>query len=73
MDMLEALQRELNFSVSYFNPDPVFDYGSLDNEAGKWTGGMRMIHEKNVDFVLDYAMDFEKFQARFCCPFLGRF
>ncbi len=68
IDMLRALQEKLDFKVSYYNAVPFFDYGSIGSD-GTWTGPLGLIFRGLCDFVLDFALEYEKNQIMEAVPY----
>ncbi len=62
MDFVDALREELNFTVTWLNPENLLDWGDLDAE-GEWTGSMRMVYDGTVDFKPEISCDYIKNQV----------
>ncbi len=61
VDILDAMKEKLDFTVSYYNPDPVRDYGNI-GDNGMWTGAPGLIYRGICDVMLNFAINFEKSQ-----------
>ncbi len=61
LDIMDTFEYALGVKVEFFNAEPVFEYGKIDPN-GSWTGVLGMVHEDDVDFTLDWSLNYDVHQ-----------
>ena len=58
IDILHAFEDVLGVHAELLNPEPMFDYGRIDDN-GSWSGMLGMIYNNKADFTFDWALNYD--------------
>ncbi len=58
IDILHAFEHVLGVHAELLNPEPMFDYGRIDDN-GSWSGMLGMIYNNKADFTFDWALNYD--------------